>query len=112
VTTTEQERVESLRDAEDKAKALFDEVVARGLIMPNVGERELSDQIRVLANELFDVRRFWHKRVVRSGVNTIEPYASNPPDRRLEYDDIVFLDFGPLYHRMGGRPRSHLRARR
>ena len=97
MTTTEQERVESLRDAEDKAKALFDEVVARGLIMPNIGERELSDQIRVLANELFDVRRFWHKRVVRSGVNTIEPYASNPPDRRLEDDDIVFLDFGPLF---------------
>jgi Xaa-Pro dipeptidase len=97
VTTTEQDRVESLRDAEAKAKALFDEVVERGLIVPNVGERELSDQIRALANELFDVRRFWHKRVVRSGVNTVEPYGSNPPDRLIGADDMVFLDFGPLF---------------
>jgi Xaa-Pro aminopeptidase len=97
MTTTEKDRVESLRDAEDKAKALFDEVLARGLIVPNVGERELSDQIRALANDLFGVRRFWHKRVVRSGINTVEPYASNPPDRRLDDDDIVFLDFGPLF---------------
>jgi Xaa-Pro dipeptidase len=96
-TTTERDRVQSLRDAEGRAKALFDEVVERGLIVPGVRERELSDQIRTLANELFDVRRFWHKRVVRAGVNTMEPYDSNPPDRRLEADDIVFLDFGPLF---------------
>jgi Xaa-Pro dipeptidase len=96
-TTTERDRVQALRDAELKAAALFDEVVTRGLIVPGVGERELSDQIRALANELFDVRRFWHKRVVRAGVNTMEPYDSNPPDRRLDADDIVFLDFGPLF---------------
>ena len=96
-TTTEPDRVQALRDAEDKAEALFDEVLERGLIVPGVSERELSDHVRTLANELFDVRRFWHKRIVRSGVNTMEPYASNPPDRRLETDDIVFLDFGPLF---------------
>jgi Xaa-Pro dipeptidase len=97
MTTTEQVRMDALRDAERRAAALFDEVVARGLIVPGIGERELSDQIRTLANEHFGVRRFWHKRVVRAGINSIEPYASNPPDRRLESDDIVFLDFGPLF---------------
>jgi Xaa-Pro dipeptidase len=96
-STTEHERVHALCDAERMAGALFDEVVRRGLIVPGVGERELSDQIRALANEMFDVRRFWHKRVVRAGLNSVEPYASNPPDRRLEHDDIVFLDFGPLF---------------
>jgi Xaa-Pro dipeptidase len=87
-TTAERDRVQSLRDAERKAKALFDEVVTGGLIIPGVGERELSDQIRTLANELFDVRSFWHKRVVRSGVNTMEPYDSNLPDRRLDADAV------------------------
>jgi Xaa-Pro dipeptidase len=96
-TTTEQERLESLRDAERRAAALFDEVVSRGMIVPGVGERELSDQIRALARESFGVNRFWHKRVVRAGINSVEPYAANPPDRLLADDDIVFLDFGPLF---------------
>ena len=94
---TETARVESLRDAERNAHRLFDEVVARGMIKPGVGERELSDQIRNLADELFGIRRFWHKRIVRAGVNTLLPYDENPPDRTLTDDDILFLDFGPLF---------------
>ena len=93
----EQSRVDALRDAERKANALFDEVVARGLIAPGVGERQLSDQIRELADELLGVRKFWHKRIVRAGANTMEPYAENPPERVIEADDIVFLDFGPIF---------------
>jgi Xaa-Pro dipeptidase len=94
---TEQERAAALLDAESKAEELFAAVVDRGLVVPGTSERELSDQIRDLANELFDVRRFWHKRIVRSGINTIEPYAANPPDLRLQDDDILFFDFGPLF---------------
>jgi Xaa-Pro dipeptidase len=93
----ELERIESLRDAERKAQALFDEVVARGLIVPGIGERHLSDQIRSLADEMFGTRRFWHKRIVRAGVNTMAPYDENPPDRVLDADDILFLDFGPIF---------------
>lgn len=93
----EQSRVEALRDAELKANTLFDEVVARGLIVPGVTERELSNQIRALAEELLGVRKFWHKRIVRAGANTVEPYAENPPDRVLASDDILFLDFGPIF---------------
>jgi Xaa-Pro dipeptidase len=95
--TAESLRIESLRDAERNAHILFDEVVARGLITPGIGERQLSDQIRDLAHELFGTRRFWHKRVVRAGINTMAPYAENPPDRKLEADDIVFVDFGPIF---------------
>ena len=96
-TTAETVRTEALRDAERKAEALFDEVVARGLITAGVSERELSDQIRDLAADMFGTTRFWHKRIVRAGVNTMEPYAENPPDRILADDDILFVDFGPIF---------------
>ena len=90
-------RATALMDAEQQAVALFAEVVDRGLVVPGKTERELSDEIRELANTLFGVRRFWHKRIVRSGVNTIEPYRANPPDLTIQDDDIVFFDFGPLF---------------
>lgn len=65
--------------------------------MPGKTERELSDQIRDLAGELFGIRKFWHKRIVRAGVNTLEPYRSNPPNRTLTDDEILFFDFGPVF---------------
>ncbi|WP_375423050.1 M24 family metallopeptidase [uncultured Friedmanniella sp.] len=97
MTVLEADRIAALRDAETKAVQLFEEAIARGLVVPGVGERALSDQVRDLANEMFGVRKFWHKRIVRSGVNTLEPYRSNPPDRTLEADDILFFDFGPIF---------------
>jgi Xaa-Pro aminopeptidase len=89
-------RVAALRGAEGKAQALFDEAIGRGLVAPGRGERQLSNEIRDLAGELFGIKRFWHKRIVRAGINTLEPYAANPPDRLLEADDIAFFDFGPI----------------
>ncbi|HEX4189998.1 MAG TPA: M24 family metallopeptidase [Marmoricola sp.] len=96
MTTTEHERADALRDAESKAVALFDAAIERGLVVPGKSERQLSDEIRDLAGELLGIHRFWHKRIVRSGINTLEPYRSNPPDLLLQADDIVFFDFGPL----------------
>jgi Xaa-Pro aminopeptidase len=96
-TSTDVDRVAALRDAEAKAVRLFDEVVSRGLVVPGKGERALSDEIRDLAGELFGVRRFWHKRIVRAGPNTLEPYRANPPDRELADDEILFFDFGPIF---------------
>ncbi len=87
----------SLLDAQRCAAELFDEVGARGLIAPDRGEREVSDQIRDLAHEMFGVERHWHKRIVRAGPNTLHPYAENPPDRPIGADDIVFCDFGPVF---------------
>ncbi len=49
----EDQRVAGLIAAQEKAIALFDEVEARGLVTPGVGEREVSDRIRDLANEMF-----------------------------------------------------------
>jgi Xaa-Pro dipeptidase len=34
---------------------------------------------------------------VRAGRNTLAPYDENPPDLTVSEDDIVFLDFGPVF---------------
>jgi Xaa-Pro aminopeptidase len=46
---------------------------------------------------MFGTTRHWHKRIVRSGPNTLKPYKENPPDRVIGPDDIVFADFGPIF---------------
>jgi Xaa-Pro aminopeptidase len=83
--------------AQDQAAALFRDVEARGLIRPGVSESALSNEIRDLAKAAYDVTRHWHKRIVRSGPNTLRPYDETPPDRVIADDDIVFLDFGPIF---------------
>jgi Xaa-Pro dipeptidase len=90
-------RTEMLLDAQDKAAQLFAEIERRGMIRAGVGEKQLSDDIRDLAAEMFGVARHWHKRIVRAGENTLEPYKENPRDRVIADDDIVFLDFGPIF---------------
>ena len=90
-------RTEALLRAQDSACALFSDVEARGLIRAGVSESELSREIRALAHEQYGVGRHWHKRIVRSGPNTLQPYAENPPDRVLGRDEIVFLDLGPVF---------------
>jgi Xaa-Pro aminopeptidase len=94
---TEEDRAERLLSAQSSAVTLFDEVLARGLIAAGKGEQAASDQIRDLANEMFGQTKHWHKRIVRSGPHTLEPYRENPPDRVIEADDIVFTDFGPIF---------------
>lgn len=96
-TTTEgAQRVAYLLDAQNKAVSLFEEI-ERTLIRPGVSEKELGKEIFTLAAERFGVTNHWHKRVVRSGPNTLKPYAENPPDRVIEADDILFVDLGPVF---------------
>jgi Xaa-Pro aminopeptidase len=95
--TAEAERTRQLAAAEDKAEALFAAVTERGLVAPGLRESQVSDAVRDLGAELFGTRKHWHKRVVRSGPNTLQPYRENPPDRTIAADDIVFLDFGPIF---------------
>jgi Xaa-Pro aminopeptidase len=96
-TDAEATRVARLLDAQAKAAELFDEVESSGIIAPGVSERAASDAIRDLAAERYGVSRHWHKRIVRAGPNTLQPYRVNPPDRVIEADDIVFCDFGPIF---------------
>jgi Xaa-Pro dipeptidase len=107
----------SLVAAQQKAEELFSAVVGAGMIRPGVLESELSEEIRDLAKERFGVRRHWHKRVVRAGENTVLTYHDDPPDRCLATDDVVYLDFGPLFgeweadfgrtYALGSDPRKH-----
>lgn len=93
----EEARARNLVEAERKALHLVEEAGRRGLIAPGESERTVSDRVRDLGAELFGTDRHWHKRVVRSGPNTLLPYKENPPDRLIEPDDIVFLDLGPIF---------------
>jgi Xaa-Pro aminopeptidase len=97
----EDEGVRSARllDAQAKAAELFAAIEPRGIIAPGVREIEASDAIRDLAATMFGISRHWHKRIVRAGPNTLQPYKHNPPDREITADDIVFLDFGPIFER-------------
>ncbi len=93
----ENARAERLLDAQDKAAQLFDEIERREMIRAGIGVQDLSDEIHKLAGELFGVTRHWHRRIVRAGENTLQPFREHPPDRVIADDDIVFLDFGPIF---------------
>jgi len=88
---------QNLKRAQRQSIALFDAVEKAGLIAPGKSERQLNDEVVKLAFELFNIKEFWHKKIVRAGVNTMQPYGGNPPDRLINFDDIVILDFGPVY---------------
>lgn len=87
----------ALLEAQRKAQGLFETVVSDGLMVPGKLESELSAEIYALAQRRFGVRRHWHKRIARAGPNTVTTYHQNPPDRRIEHDDVVYLDFGPVF---------------
>src|SRR4051794_6278221 len=82
---TEEARAAALLDAQRKAEELF--VAAQELVVPGKTEQAVSDEVRDLAADLFGVSRHWHKRIVRSGPNTLQPYAENPPDLVITDDD-------------------------
>jgi Xaa-Pro aminopeptidase len=88
---------EALRGAQRTAQALFDAVVDSGMIAAGKLESELTAEIHALARARFGLRRHWHRRIVRSGPNTLFSYHDDPADRRLGADDIVYLDFGPVF---------------
>jgi Xaa-Pro dipeptidase len=83
--------------AQIKAEALFAEVVDRGLVSAGKLESELTEEIHALAQSRFGVRRHWHKRIARAGPNTLLTYYDESTDRRITDDDIVYLDFGPVF---------------
>ena len=83
--------------AEHKAKDLFNTVSARGLIIAGKSEAALCDEIVQIAREDFGIENHWHKKIVRTGINTLQPFIANPPDLVIQKDDIIFFDFHPIY---------------
>ncbi|KAI9746720.1 MAG: hypothetical protein M1818_000435 [Claussenomyces sp. TS43310] len=92
----EEERAAYLLDAQTKAVHLFEEI-ERDLIRPGVSEKALSQEIHELGTKRHGIKTHWHKRVIRSGPNTLMPYDENPPDRIIQPDDILFVDLGPVF---------------
>jgi Xaa-Pro dipeptidase len=97
VDAIEEQRVTELGIAQSNAKRLFQEIEARGLIRSGITESRLNEDIYELAKEMYGITRYWHKRIVRAGRNTLAPYDENPPDLIIHEDDILFLDLGPVF---------------
>ena len=89
--------LKNLIEAEKKAAKLFREIELRNLMVPGKSENQINTEIFDLAYEMYGIRKYWHKRIVRCGQNTLEPYNENPGNLILKQDDILFIDFGPIF---------------
>ena len=90
-------KIDALLDAQNKAQTLFQEIQRQGIINPGSTESRINEQIYALAQRMYGITQYWHKRIVRAGENTLQPYDENPPDLIVKEDDILFLDFGPVF---------------
>lgn len=86
-----------LIEAEAKALILFDEIEKQGLICAGKTEEDLNKEVFDLAFNLYGIEKYWHKRIIRTGKNTLLPYNENPPNLMIQEDDILFFDFGPIF---------------
>ncbi|HEY5048596.1 MAG TPA: M24 family metallopeptidase [Rhizomicrobium sp.] len=91
------QRRAALVAAEEQALAMFDAIEAAGLVAPGRTEREVEDDIYALARERFGVERHWHRRIVRSGINTLTLAVDYPAIRTIGPEDTVYLDLGPVF---------------
>jgi Xaa-Pro dipeptidase len=99
---TETSRAAGLLAAQAKAKSLLKLIEDKQILQVGASEQELNDQIFALAEKEFGVKKHWHKRIVRAGINTVLPYQSNPENRRIEHNDLVYLDLGPVFDEFEG----------
>lgn len=83
--------------AEQRAKELFWAAEERGLIISGKSEKQLCDEIVQMAKDDFGIVDHWHKKIVRTGINTLQPFIANPPDLVIQKDDILFFDFHPVF---------------
>lgn len=91
------ETAQNLFLSEQKAKELFKAIEDRGLITPGKMESQLSDEIVQIAKEDFGVENHWGKKIVRTGINTLQQYIADPQDLMIQNGDILFFDFHPVF---------------
>ena len=89
--------LKNLIEAEKKAQQLFNEIENRNILIAGNSENKINELIFELAFEMFGIKKYWHKRIVRCGKNTLYPYNEDPENLILKNDDILFLDFGPVF---------------
>jgi Xaa-Pro aminopeptidase len=93
----ESARAAALLDAQGKAEQLFAAISVQQLLSAGKTESQISEEIYALARDMLGVKKHWHRRIVRSGPNTLFPYSERSPDREVKADDIAFLDLGPIF---------------
>ena len=86
-----------LEAAEAKGVAMFDAIERADFLVPGRLETAVDDDIRALAERDFGVTVNWHKRIVRTGANTLCTFHEKPPVRVIAPDDTVYLDLGPVF---------------
>ena len=89
--------LKNLVEAEQKAQQLFNEIENKHILVAGNSENKINELIFELAFNMFGIKKYWHKRIVRCGKNTLFPYNENPENLILKKDDILFLDFGPIF---------------
>jgi Xaa-Pro aminopeptidase len=94
---SETERRAALEAAQARALELFAAIERDGLIASGRSESDVEEDIRALAAREFGVEKHWHRRIVRSGPNSMTTAGDYPPVRTIEADDIVYLDLGPVF---------------
>jgi Xaa-Pro dipeptidase len=93
----QENRAAALLRAQQNADRLFKAVETEGIIRAHVLESRINQDIYDLAQRMFGISNYWHKRIVRAGRNTLAPYDENPPDLTVGEDNILFLDLGPVF---------------
>lgn len=88
---------QNLDIAQTKAIELFAAIETKGLIIAGKSEKQLCDEIIHIAKEEFGIEKHWSKKIVRTGINTLQPFIANPDDLIIQKDDILFFDFHPVY---------------
>lgn len=91
------EALAQLKNAEAQAALLFRMIESEQLIRAGETEKSLNEAVYRLAEKHLGITKYWHKRIVRSGANTLLPYRKNPPNLHIQENDILFFDFGPVF---------------
>lgn len=87
---------EKLLNAQYISVQLFKAIEESNLIVAGKSEEQLTADVCDLALRRFGIEKHWHKKIVRSGRNTLAIYPDNPPNRVIDKDDILFIDLGPI----------------
>ena len=85
-----------LNHAQDFSIHFFKAIEEKKLIVAGKTEAQLNEEVCGLALKEFGIRKHWHKKIVRTGVNTLSVYNDDPPNRVIAEDDILFIDLGPV----------------
>src|SRR5678816_4767691 len=87
---------EKLLNAQNTSIQFFKAIEENNLIIAGKSEEQLTADVCDLALKRFGIEKHWHKKIVRSGKNTLAIYPDNPPNRIIDKNDILFIDLGPI----------------